>query len=910
VASAATPEALQAAAATVSLLVANAASITPAGASAALDALLSLSSAGAERGVAVNNATAFAVAASLSSIVGAAVAPGSTLDAGVLQQVLGVVDNLAASQLVGLAPGAPPVEISSPAIQMRVQIDVPGPESRLFSQSITAPGSASAFAPLPSTLFDGLAGDGAVRTQFLSLTFDPWVGAGGADDADASSTGITRLAFSRESGEEIVVAGLATPLTFTLPPLPSLSAGGAKAVCQFWDVAAAAYATHGCASLPEPRPASHTLAWTLGFQARSDADMAAAWSISGPLLDDNCVAHVLDCSAPNATDAVLFPNPAEPLAFPGVACSAGDTAPLRVFTGSRCALIQPDNAYRCAWDNGKQAFTGAGCVASGAPVSCACRHLTDFAGVRKPSLPVASAAALLAVTPADILTRLRLLFIVIITLFAGMHAGAALAVLVTRRERALFLTRLMHPGVGFRTAKNDADCMLWRFSVEPLAGDIDSPTGPAVELASLLGLPIVRLRACIPDELLSWSMGDAVGRRHCLCKDGMSAALPLHRELVPSLFGAGGRSFRGRKRSSASVGAAPAPAFAALPSARWVAEHVTEEFVGTALVLAFLQLAALLPPGELAQRRAAAAAHFAGVTTPGGWSFDATATAFLTLLSPGIMGTAHEWLPRARLWRLVLSQRADGSWGASHSVAFALEARPAAETANLPRPRRLAALIDTGFNVFADEALDAPDDMMQLGGGGGGGGNGGAAAWADVAGGATATVAEKAAERSGEKEKADAAAQEDASSAERAAAQPRTCPMTCSRSAIVASVPGRLSNLAAEDATVDAERLWTTMCAICALERLNACWLSGDGSLYPERERTIVDAAREWIEACAAASPALAAALADGVLQRRAAHTTQLWHRAVSHRVEELRRSDGIRVQVRRRLLRALLVHR
>jgi hypothetical protein len=40
--------------------------------------------------------------------------------------------------------------------------------------------------------------DGAVRTQFLSLTFDPWAAAGSADE-DASGTGITRLVFSRES---------------------------------------------------------------------------------------------------------------------------------------------------------------------------------------------------------------------------------------------------------------------------------------------------------------------------------------------------------------------------------------------------------------------------------------------------------------------------------------------------------------------------------------------------------------------------------------------------------------------------------------------------------------------------------------------------------------------------------------
>jgi hypothetical protein len=120
---------------------------------------------------------------------------------------------------------------------MRVQVDAPGADSRLFSQSLTASGSASSFAPLPASLFDD-AGDvsGGVRTQFASFAFDPYGGANG------SSNGITRLAFSAPSGEEIVVAGLSRPVLFTLPPLPAL-ADGVKAQCQFWDTAALVYST-------------------------------------------------------------------------------------------------------------------------------------------------------------------------------------------------------------------------------------------------------------------------------------------------------------------------------------------------------------------------------------------------------------------------------------------------------------------------------------------------------------------------------------------------------------------------------------------------------------------------------------------------------------------------------------------
>ena len=35
---------------------------------------------------------------------------------------------------------------------------------------------------------------------------------------------------------------------------------------------------------------------------------------------------------------------------------------------------------------------------------------------------------------------------------------------------------------------------------------------------------------------------------------------------------------------------------------------------------------------------------------------------FVTLLSPGILNSAKKWLPRARLWKLILSQNTAGYW--------------------------------------------------------------------------------------------------------------------------------------------------------------------------------------------------------------------------------------------------------
>ncbi len=217
---------------------------------------------------------------------------------------------------------------------------------------------------MPASLFDG-AGDvsAGVRTQFASLTFDPY-----ATTYDPTSTGVTRLAFSTTSGDEIPVAGLATPITFTLPALAGLTGGAeVKATCQFWDTAALSYSTAGCIGIPDPRPAGHVLEWVPGFTVTTDAEMAAAWNISGPLVD-GCSFQVLDCSLDSS--GVVFPNPAKPFAFPGVACNKTlSTAPKLVFVGSKCRLIDPGNNASCSWDNSKQARRWAFALCAHMPAS-------------------------------------------------------------------------------------------------------------------------------------------------------------------------------------------------------------------------------------------------------------------------------------------------------------------------------------------------------------------------------------------------------------------------------------------------------------------------------------------------------------------------------------------------------------
>ncbi len=367
VASVATVEELEETADYVAALVSNPTQINSESAATALDVLSAVSG----RGVLVTPAAANSVAVGLSSIVSAALEPSNDVGTTVLRTVLDVVDNLAGSQLAQLTPDAPPIEVNSPAIQMRVQVNLPTADSPLFNAPLTAAGSASSFSPMPADLFAGVAGeDAGVATQFASFTFDPY-----ATTVDPDSKGITRLAFST-GGAEIPVANLQTPIQFTLPALTSL-ASGVKSTCQFWDTKALNYSTAGCAGVPDPRPAGHELFFKPGFLASTDADMAAMWDITGPLVDGNCTAQVLDCGlVALGQDPKVYPNPARPFgAGAALNCSADNLTPKLIWVGSQCRLIQADNEYSCAWDNNKQAFVGSNCTASGQPVQCACRHV-------------------------------------------------------------------------------------------------------------------------------------------------------------------------------------------------------------------------------------------------------------------------------------------------------------------------------------------------------------------------------------------------------------------------------------------------------------------------------------------------------------------------------------------------------
>ena len=461
----------------------------------------------------------------------------------------------------------------------------------------------------------------------------------------------------------------------------------------------------------------------------------------------------------------------------------------------------------------------------------------------------------------------------------AVNLGAGVGYVLDSRERRAVVARLQQPDAGFeRGFGGDADCWTWSFRLDDLSDDVASPGGSAVAISAVLGVPFARLRAALPDELARAPLGCALGRRQAFSLAGLAAARGLQDELVRTIGGRTARLDKKRMRTL-SVDATPQPATppsgAAAEAADAEAAATMERFIGTALVLAFLQLAALLPVVELARRKSAAARRFSGVTTPFGWDFAKTQSDFVTLLTPGVLTGRHRWLQRARLWKLILSQHVDGSWRPSTTAAFALEARHSAELAELP-PTLLSRVTDC-LRGAAEQDGDGDGDAGDM--------LDSALNEAMMAGAGMQAPSTPAA--------ADEAADADAT-AEKLAASATDCPLTFQVAALLGAMPARLAKLRAADPTLDVARVWTTMCCVRALARMNASWVWGDGDIYEERERTIVDAGREWVQSYAEDKPALKEALADGGMERAAQRATARWHRACEQRIAEVRRSEAI----------------
>jgi hypothetical protein len=198
---------------------------------------------------------------------------------------------------------------------------------------------------------------------------------------------------------------------------------------------------------------------------------------------------------------------------------------------------------------------------------------------------------MLSLTPGDLIAKMKVLFIVVLSLFSGMWLGATMGFVLDRRARQRAVTRLCQPEAGFR--ETEEGTWVWRFSLEELSEALAPPRGSAVVISAIIGMPFARLRAALPDDLVLSTMASALGRRSAFSVAGMSAALPAQKRLLRWLSAVGRRAPREPEedapravalRRAAQQDGAPAEAADACCDGAAKVEQL-EELVGTALVL-------------------------------------------------------------------------------------------------------------------------------------------------------------------------------------------------------------------------------------------------------------------------------------------------------------------------------------
>ena len=86
-----------------------------------------------------------------------------------------------------------------------------------------------------------------------------------------------------------------------------------------------------------------------------------------------------------------------------------------------------------------------------------------------------------------------------------------------------------------------------------------------------------------------------------------------------------------------------------------------------------------------------------------------------------------------------------------------------------------------------------------------------------------------------------------------------------------------------------AERIWATVLSLAVMEAMDVCWLVDDEA---EPERTVVDAAREWLEARAEEDERIKELLESGELQKDAKRAIRDWKRIMEASVSQLRKND------------------
>lgn len=172
------------------------------------------------------------------------------------------------------------------------------------------------------------------------------------------------------------------------------------------------------------------------------------------------------------------------------------------------------------------------------PPPAACLHLTDFAANSVPAVPVLAPTDLVAVSPKDLTRKLRVLLIVCFGLFGLMNVLAGLVNALDARDRAKRFRQLCAK-FGHVTHPNGA--WTWRFGQDErfTKGEaLGCVTGGVVDLCRELGIPYIRLRMALPEELFKGGIAHAIGRERDIAPRTLKEAQPEEQAKVLRLLDA------------------------------------------------------------------------------------------------------------------------------------------------------------------------------------------------------------------------------------------------------------------------------------------------------------------------------------------------------------------------------------
>ena len=242
----------------------------------------------------------------------------------------------------------------------------------------------------------------------------------------------------------------------------------------------------------------------------------------------------------------------------------------------------------------------------------------------------------------------------------AVNVGAVIGFYEDMKERRELLAHITRPESGF--TERQGGVWTWTFRQNPLTRAVERPSGSAIEIATILGFPYIRLRAALPEELFAGSVAQSLGRKDGMSAAGLLAAREENLEVmqmlkrgmscfscraadtkIPALMDesaekkpeweAGKTTLNPlRGESLAMVRHLRPPVLQQVPhfmfdyddsivnetTLEWmVHEPDPTDIVGTALIMAFMANQKVLPVVELSEKIEAATTHFGDLRVPG-----------------------------------------------------------------------------------------------------------------------------------------------------------------------------------------------------------------------------------------------------------------------------------------------------